>query len=259
MNNEIKKMRKDILTVSFNQRKGHIPSAFSILEIIYSIYKDHFNEKEDVFLLSKGHGCLALYSVFKHFGFISEKEFNSFCEYDSILGGHPHRNKHEKIYGSTGSLGHGLPISAGTALAKKIKKEKGFVFCLVGDGECNEGTIWETALLGNKLSLDNLICIVDDNNSQIRSIPTNRIEDKFKAFGWEVLNVNDGHNIKEINNALKEAKKINSEKPKCIICKTVKGKGVKDMEENMFAWHHGPPNENQYLKFISEIENDSNC
>lgn len=249
----LSKMRKDILTVSYKQQKGHIPSAFSILEIIFSIYDNHYKEGEDIFLLSKGHGCLALYSVFLYKKYITLKEFNSFCEFDSILGGHPHRKKHSKIYGSTGSLGHGLPVCVGSALAKKIKKEPGYVMCLVGDGECNEGTIWESAILADKLMLDNLICIVDDNNSQIRSIPTNNIKEKFTSFGWDCLIVDDGHSLDKINLALK-ASKNNNKKPKCIICKTKKGKGIKEMEENMFAWHHGPPNTHQYEKFLIELD-----
>ena len=251
----IKNLRKDIITVSYKQRKGHIPSAFSILETVFCIYEHHLN-KNDIFLLSKGHGCLALYAVFKHMGYITEEQFFSFGQYDSILGGHPHKSKHEKIYGSTGSLGHGLPMSIGAALAKKLNSDKGRIFCLVGDGECNEGTIWESAILGNKLQLDNLFCIVDDNNSQIRSVPTNKIDEKFASFGWEVLVINDGHDVEKISQAISS---MTSQKPKCIVCKTVKGKGIKDMEENMFAWHHGPPNKNQFEKFIEELEDEINC
>ena len=250
-------LRKDILSVSFIQQKGHIPSAFSILEIIYAIYKKHYREN-DIFLLSKGHGCLALYAVFKHMGYITDDEFYSFSEYESILGGHPHRSKHEKIYGSTGSLGHGLPICVGTSLAKKLNAEDGYVFCLVGDGECNEGTTWESAILAKKFNLSNLICIVDNNNSQTRSLPTTKIEEKFRSFGWEVIEVESGHNVDHINQAIDKVKisKINS--PKCIVCKTVKGKGIKEMEENMFAWHHGPPNKNQLELFLKELCSEKN-
>tara|TARA_B100000035_G_C20964754_1_gene538236 strand:- start:67 stop:837 length:771 start_codon:yes stop_codon:yes gene_type:complete len=250
--NIMNKLRKNILKASFKTQAGHIPSAFSILEIIYTLYKNHLTNDE-VFVLSKGHGCLALYAVLLEMGHISEEEFFSFSQHDSILGGHPHRNKHDKIYASTGSLGHGLPICVGAALAKKISKSNEKVFCLVGDGECNEGTVWESAMLAQNLKLDNLICIVDENNSQVRSMPTSDIEEKFQSFGWRVITVNDGNDIDSIDRAIVLA---NKEKnfPVCIVCKTVKGKGISDMENNMFAWHHGPPNEEQFIKFCEELD-----
>jgi len=243
-----KKLRKDILEVSYKTQAGHIPSAFSILEIVYLLYSDVLN-KEDVFVLSKGHGCLALYSVFVEMGIISKEEFLSFSKYNSILGGHPHRNKLKEIYASTGSLGHGLPICVGSALAKKISNSDNKVYCLVGDGECNEGTIWESAMMANKLGLDNLVCIVDNNNSQVRSMPTTEIGNKFSSFGWDVIVVEDGHDL----NKLKAAFSFEHSKPLCIVCNTVKGKGVSQMENNMFAWHHGPPNEEQYNDFCEEL------
>tara|TARA_R110002074_G_scaffold361001_2_gene533982 strand:+ start:6910 stop:7668 length:759 start_codon:yes stop_codon:yes gene_type:complete len=250
MNNTTKNLRKKILKTSFLNQAGHIPSAFSILEIVFLIYKEYLSD-DDVFVLSKGHGCLALYAVFLDMGYISEEEFLSFTQYDSKLGGHPHRNKHEKIYASTGSLGHGLPICVGSALAKKISRSSGKIFCLIGDGECNEGTTWEAAMVAENLSLDNLICIVDNNNSQIRSLPTNNIASKFTAFGWNTIEVQDGHNIQEISQAIAQA--MDTNKPVCIICNTIKGKGVKDMENNMFEWHHGPPNEEQFKMFSEEL------
>jgi transketolase len=247
-----KQLRKNILIASYKAQAGHIPSAFCILEIVYTIYKQFLNE-EDVFVLSKGHGCLALYAVFLEMGYITEEEFFSFCKYDSKLGGHPHRGKHEKIYASTGSLGHGLSICVGSALAKKLKNNSNKVFCLVGDGECNEGTIWESAMLADKLKLDNLICIVDDNNSQTRSMPCRNISKKFEAFGWRVIEVSDGHNIEELFVAFDQA--INSVgRPTCIVCRTIKGKGIKEMEENMFSWHHGPPSAKQFNKFCEELD-----
>tara|TARA_R100000458_G_C8273993_1_gene248904 strand:- start:1137 stop:1895 length:759 start_codon:yes stop_codon:yes gene_type:complete len=246
------KLRKHILRASFETQAGHIPSAFSILEILYVLYKNHLTNDE-VFVLSKGHGCLALYVVLMEMGYISEEEFYSFSKHDSILGGHPHREKHEKIYASTGSLGHGLPICVGAALGKKLSGSDEKVFCLVGDGECNEGTVWESAMLADNLHLNNLICIVDENNSQIRSMPTLEIEKKFQSFGWRVISVSDGNDIDSVDKAILLAKK-ESELPVCIVCKTTKGKGIADMENNMFAWHHGPPNEEQFKKFCEELD-----
>ena len=248
----INKLRKNILTASYKAQAGHIPSAFCILEIVYIMYKE-FLEDKDVFVLSKGHGCLALYAVFLEMGFITEEEFYSFSQYDSKLGGHPHRGKHDKIYASTGSLGHGLPICVGAALAKKINCDHDKVFCLVGDGECNEGTVWESAMVADNLDLDNLVCIVDDNRSQTRSLPTNNIAKKFEAFGWRVIEVDDGHDIDKLRSSLNEAIRSDG-RPTSIICKTTKGKGIKDMEQNMFAWHHGPPNEEEYKRFCEELD-----
>ncbi len=245
-------LRKKILAASYKAQAGHIPSAFCILEIVYVMYKEFLSDN-DVFVLSKGHGCLALYAVFLEMGFITEEEFYSFSQYDSKLGGHPHRGKHEKIYASTGSLGHGLPICVGAALAKKINCDNEKVYCLVGDGECNEGTIWESAMVADNLKLDNLICIVDDNRSQTRSMPSNNISKKFTAFGWRVIEVSDGHNIDDLKEAISTAGNSDG-RPTCIVCKTIKGKGIKDMENNMFAWHHGPPNKEQYERFCEELD-----
>ena len=246
------KLRKNILQASFKAQSGHIPSAFSILEIIYVLYKYHLTNDE-VFVLSKGHGCLALYAVFLEMGFITEEEFYSFSEYDSILGGHPHRGKHEKIYASTGSLGHGLPICVGSALAKKLNGSKEKVYCLLGDGECNEGSVWESVMLADNLRLNNLICIVDNNRSQTRSMPTRDLELKFQSFGWMVISVADGNDLDSVCRAIVAAKQQVAT-PVCIVCNTVKGKGIADMENNMFAWHHGPPNEEQFKKFCEELD-----
>jgi|3_EtaG_2_1085321.scaffolds.fasta_scaffold54061_2 transketolase len=251
MNLATKKLRQKILRAAFESQAGHIPSAFSILEIIYLLYNNYLSE-EDVFVLSKGHGCLALYAVFLHMGYLTEEEFYSFTRYDSKLGGHPHRGKHPKIYASTGSLGHGLPICVGTALAKKIAHADGKVFCLVGDGECNEGSIWESAMIADNLKLDNLICIVDDNSSQIRSLPSKGLASKFRSFGWRAIEVADGHSLTTLALALEQAR-CPAGIPTVLVCKTVKGKGVPEMEENMFAWHHGPPNEEQYKRFCEGL------
>lgn len=243
-----KRLRRDILEVSFTAQAGHIPSAFSIIEIIYLMYSEVLTE-EDVFVLSKGHGCLALYAVFAEMGYITREEFLNFSKYNSKLGGHPHRNKLKEIYASTGSLGHGLPICVGSALAKKLNNSKNKVYCLVGDGECNEGSTWEAVMLADRLQLDNLVCIVDNNNSQTRSMPTTDVADKFTSFGWNVVEVGDGHSLSELRSAFQEK----TSKPICIVCNTIKGRGVTEMEENMFAWHHGPPNEEKFKTFCEEL------
>jgi transketolase len=242
-------LRQEIITVSYINKAGHIPSAFSILEILFSLYNGSM-EQEDKFLLSKGHGCLALYSMLYYKGHITKEQLYSFSQYDSILGGHPDRNKLPQIEISAGSLGHGLPIAAGISLSRKIKNQNGRVFCLVGDGECNEGTTWETLLLADRLKLNNLVCIVDNNSSQTRSVPTVNIKEKFISFGFDTIEC-DGHNLTELSNSLN----YRSEKPVAIICNTVKGYGISEMENDMFSWHHGAPNQEKYKAFMQELEN----
>ena len=246
---KLKNLREEILNVSSERKTGHIPSAFSILEILYYLHS-YTMKKEDVFLLSKGHGCLALYAVLLEMGLVTKKEFDSFSSYDSILGGHPDRNKIPGVFCSSGSLGHGLPISVGVALAKKIQQKEGCVYCLIGDGESNEGAIWEAAMLASHLKLKNLICLVDQNNSQSRSVPAHIIKEKFCSFGWDTLEVEDGHNKEQILNSFKDA---SPDKPTCIIFSTTKGYGVKEMEENMFAWHHRAPTEEELKSFVRDL------
>jgi transketolase len=247
MNEVTKNLRKEILTVSHLVNAGHIPSAFSILEIIFSLYENVLTEKDE-FILSKGHGCLAFYAVLLHKGLITKDQFYSFSKYDSILGGHPDRNKLKDIKASSGSLGHGLPIAVGIALSKKIKKEKGNIYCLIGDGECNEGTIWESLLLADKLNLDNLICIVDNNQSQVRAVPTNNLINKFSSFNLDTQHIY-GHDIKLLSDTLSQKKY----KPTVLVCDTIKGFGIKEMEDNMFSWHHGAPNKEKYEQFMKEL------
>ena len=245
---ELKSLRKEILKVSNHNKAGHIPSAFSILEILFCLYNKVLTN-EDSFLLSKGHGCLALYSMFWLKEFITKEEFYSFSQYNSLLGGHPDRNKLKQIEISAGSLGHGLPIAVGMALSKKIKNEDGKIFCLVGDGECNEGTTWESSLLASTLKLNNLVCIIDNNNSQVRAVPTSDLENKFGSFGFNVLQCN-GHNLDELTNKLQQK----SEKPLAIICNTIKGFGITEMETDMFSWHHGPPTDEKLKLFLEELD-----
>ena len=249
MINLSKKIRKFIVGAAYNAKHGHIPSALSIVEILIGIHK--IKQDNDIFVLSKGHGCLAYYAYLVHNGVITIEELYNFGKKGSKLGGHPDRNKIKDVYASTGSLGHGLPIAVGAALSRKIMKKDGSVFCLIGDGESNEGTIWESCMVASKNKLSNLVCIVDNNNSQIRSLPTENLSKKFQSFGWEVWNI-DGHDIKMVSRAITD---WNSDgKPTAVIANTIKGKGISDIENNMFAWHHRAPNDGEYKKFIKEID-----
>ncbi len=229
----IKQLRNRILEVALRDEMGHIPSALSILDIVWVLH-DKVMTKDDQFLLSKGHGIMALYAVL---------EAKGLMEWNTKLMGHPKRGG--AIMASTGSLGHGLPMSIGLAKAKKIKGEEGRVFCLIGDGESNEGTTWESAMLASHHKLDNLVVLVDQNKSSERALSVGSLADKFHAFGfstWEVY----GHSEKEIMLACD----THSGKPLAIICDTDKGRGVEFMEGNP-EWHNKKITLEEYNRAIS--------
>lgn len=246
---QIKNVRKKILQASYTQKSGHIASSFSILEILYVLY-DNILDKNDQFILSKGHAALGLYAILNEFKKISDEELANFASYESNLGGHPDRNKVPDVFASAGSLGHGLPIAIGVSLSKKIKNEAGKVYCLVGDGECNEGSVWESALLASHLKLNNLVCIVDNNKSQSRSVVTANIEEKFSSFGWKTMSV-EGHDIENLNKVLVVD---DVEHPTCIIANTVKGYGVREIQNNSFSWHHRSPTSQEIDEMMRELE-----
>ena len=247
-----KKLISRIAELSVKGKEGHVPSALSILDIIWVIYNKIINinllkrrsRKRDFFILSKGHGCLAQYVVLEKKGIISKKDLNTFCKYKSNFGGHPDSNKIEGIECSTGSLGHGFPFAAGVAYGNKLLNIKSKVITLVGDGECNEGSIWETAMIASHHKLNNLICIVDKNKSSDRALKIDDLKSKFKSFGWLAVNI-DGHSQKEIFKALN----IKSRKPLAIIANTVKGKGINFMENNP-EWHHKNLNQDLFNQII---------
>ena len=168
------------------------------------------------------------------------------------MGGHPDANKINGVDFSTGSLGHGFPAAVGLAAALKILKSKYKVYCLVGDGECNEGTIWESALISANLKLDNLCCIVDDNKSSKEILPLPNLIKQFRAFGWNALSV-DGHKNKDLNFAFQNFKKTEN-KPTVIVAKTVKGKGISFIE-NKPMWHHKIPNIEELKLSMKELGN----
>ena len=238
-------LRSNILKAASISGEGHVPSALSILDILYVMYGEFipnavFPSMDNLgnrFILSKGHASLALYAILNHHGRISDEEFYSFAEFGSILGGHPDRNKTPGVESSTGSLGHGLPQGIGLAMALRILESSGHVYVLIGDGEANEGTIWESALLAPHHKLGNLTCIIDNNLSSERALNLGVLTEKFSTFGWEVIQI-DGHDHDEISRALK---KREIGKPVAIIANTIKGYGVLSMESNP-EWHHRSPN-----------------
>jgi len=232
-----KQIIKAIIDIAYKKREGHIASSLSILDILYVLYKNYIDENNK-FVLSKGHASLGLYSILNYFNLL-EYDIKSFGDFSSSLGGHP-SNRINHVECATGSLGHGFPFALGMAMSKKIKKESGKVFVLIGDGESNEGTIWETALLASHHKLDNLCCILDHNHSTDRALDMGDLLSKFESFGWHINEV-DGHDQEDLN--LKFSEQTN--KPHFILANTIKGKGVKMMENNP-EWHHKFPNEDEY-------------
>ena len=242
-----------ILQAALNAGEGHIPSALSILDILNVIYKEkiqnnQFLEHPNEFILSKGHGSLALYALLEEYGFIPTGSLETYCDFDSILGGHPDSTLIPGVFASTGSLGHGLPIAVGLALAKKIKNATGQVLVLVGDGEINEGTTWESGIFASHHALNNLVCIVDNNQSTTRALNLGNLQSKFESLGWE-CRVVDGHDWNQISLALH----IEQIAPLAIIANTVKGKGIKEMENNP-AWHHAKLNSEDFNRFVIELK-----
>jgi transketolase len=226
--------------------RGHIGSSMSLIEILRVLFdnilkfksNDPSWEDRDRLILSKGHGCLALYALLADKNFFSFSELDKFCHDDGMLGGHPERNKIPGVEASTGALGHGLSIGVGMALALKIRKKSSKVFVIVGDGEINEGSVWEAAMCAGNHNLENLIVMIDYNKIQSYGFTEEVADleplvDKWKAFNFNVTEV-DGHNVEEIKSILE---KKPSKKPLAVICHTVKGKGI-GFAENDPKWHH---------------------
>jgi transketolase len=229
-------------------RRGHLGSAFSLVEMLRVLYDDvlHFDptrplwEGRDRMILSKGHGCLALYAILVDKGFFPEAELLKFCHIDGKLGGHPERGKVPGVEASTGSLGHGLSLGVGMALTLRHRPEAGRVFVIDSDGECNEGSLWEAALSAAKHRLDNLTVLVDYNHMQSYSTTAEVLDlepmaDKWRAFGFGVREVN-GHDVVALGAHLAQTP-FEAGRPSVLICHTVKGRGVPELEWNA-AWHH---------------------
>ena len=248
-------LRKIVLSCVSKKGRGHIGPALSMIEILRVLYDKilkNKNGKRDRFILSKGHGCLGLYSILYDKGLIKKKHLENFGTTKSILGGHPEHFV-PGVEFSTGALGHGYPIASGVAKALKLKKNNNFVYCLLGDGEINEGSIWEAALSVSKHKLNNLITMIDYNKMQSYDFNKNVLNleplaQKWKSFGFNVLDSN-GHDIKDINRKILLAKK--SKKPPVIIFHTIKGKGIKSAENNKY-WHHTSNLRKEELIKISE-------
>ena len=238
-------LRLRVAEMVYRSGEGHIPSSFSILDILEVLYRSvlKFNSGKpndpgrDFFVLSKGHGAAALFAVLNKYGFLTDGDIDEYGSAAGILGGHPDATKVAGAEFSTGSLGHGFPMSVGVALGLKIDSLQNQVFVLVGDGECHEGTIWESANVAVNNGLDNLTAIVDWNGSAAQLMPTDDLPAKWEAFGWETLII-DGHNSNEVQNAALKPRIGGI--PRAIIAKTTKGYGV-DFISGHGQWHHKIP------------------
>ena len=263
LENIAKKIRLGIIEQVYNGKSGHPGGSLSCTDILTVLYFNQMNispenqksPKRDRFVLSKGHASPALYSTLAHRGYFNIEELKTFRNIDSVLQGHPDMNKVSGIDMTTGSLGQGLSAANGMALSSKLNSNGLRVYCLVGDGEIQEGQIWEAAMSSAHYKLDNLCLIVDNNNLQIDGEVDKvkniyPLDDKFKSFGFEVIKI-DGHNISQIIEAFETAKKTKG-KPTVIIANTIKGKGISFME-NQVGWHGKAPNEEQYKQAIQEL------
>jgi len=238
--NRANKLRLDTLKLAIEYNNEHIGPAFSIVELLIGIY-DHM-KPEDKFILSKGHGCLSLYAILREQGF------------NPTISGHPDIDTENGIFATTGSLGHGLPLSTGMALSRKLSDICGQIYVLLGDGELQEGTTWESLLFAAHHKLDNLTVIVDRNYLQALDrtndiLYLGNLWAKFNTFGWTAIDIN-GHNLKDINYALKEKCK----RPKAIIAHTIKGKGL-PIAENNPKWHNYLPKGDELNLCVKYLEN----
>ncbi|MEW6101105.1 MAG: transketolase [Candidatus Omnitrophota bacterium] len=256
-------LREKILEMIVKANSGHLAPAFSIIELLTVLYYKILNinpahpvwPERDRFILSKGHGCAALYAILAEKGFFPLDALFTFCQPGSILGSHPEMQKIPGVEASTGSLGHGLSIAVGISLAGRFDRRDYRTFCLVGDGECNEGSIWEAAMSASHHKLDNLTAIIDYNKLQASGtvkevLSTHPMEEKWRAFGWKTVEV-DGHNIKEVFNIFKKTP-FKKGKPSAIIAHTVKGKGI-SFVENEVSWHTLIPNNQEYELAKNEL------
>ena len=262
-------MRMDILEEVYNAKSGHIGGAFSIADILTVLYFNEMNidaknpnsPDRDRLVLSKGHASAALYAALAEKGYIDKEELKTFRNIDSNLQGHPDMNKVPGVDMTTGSLGQGLSVANGMAISSKLDSRGYRVYCILGDGELQEGQVWEAAMTSEKYQLDNLCVIVDANELQltdstmnVKGINYNDIEQKFRAFGFQTV-VIDGHNIESIIRALTIAE-MTKGKPTVIICKTIKGKGVSFME-NQIDWHGKAPNDEEYKIAMQELKQEA--
>ncbi|MGE9616548.1 MAG: transketolase [Solitalea-like symbiont of Acarus siro] len=274
MNNIVKledlciQVRRDIIRMVYNANSGHPGGALGCVELLvvlffkimnYTLPLDPKGKNNDMFFLSNGHICSVLYSVLSRAGFFETKELNTFRKINSKLQGHPALKYHlPGIFISTGSLGQGLSVAVGAAQAKKLDNDNSIIYCLTGDGELQEGQIWEALMFINHYKVNSLITIVDYNGRQIDGDVKNvltlgKLKEKFEAFGINVIYEPEGNNITSVTNSLKEAISWSKKGlPTAIILQTEMGKGV-DFMEGSHSWHGKAPNEEQFKKALTQL------
>ncbi len=260
---ECKRLRKEIFITAYKGGMAHLASSFSSLEILYTLYmkgvlkynaEDPLWEARDRFVLSKGHGGLALYTVLSEVGFLTKEELHTYLQPNCHIGGEPCMRDLPGIEASTGSLGHGLSIGVGMALAQKMDKQGSKTYVLLGDGECQEGSVWEAAMSAVAFKLGNLTAIIDSNSLQ----KTNGVQEtlgvvnwkeKWSSFGWDIVEVN-GHDTDMLQEIFVAPN--NEDVPRLVIAHTIKGKGVSIMENNSI-WHYKMPNRKELKVFKEEL------
>ena len=267
LKNIAKNIRKDIIEEVYSANSGHPGGALSIADIITALYFNEMNidpknpkdENRDRLILSKGHASAALYAALAEKGYFPKEDLKTFRNINSYLQGHPDMKHIPGVDMSTGSLGQGLSAANGMAMMLKLDKNPARVYCICGDGEIEEGQIWEAAMSSSKYKLDNLCLIIDNNNLQIDGtieevMSSYPIDDKFKSFGFNVITIN-GHDFSQILQAFEEAKNC-KDKSTAIIAKTIKGKGITFME-NQVGWHGKAPSQQEYEQAIKELEREN--
>jgi transketolase len=258
-------LRKVVVEMIRKAKGGHIGGDFSVMDILVTLYMKQMNispenmdeENRDLFVLSKGHSVEAYYSVLAEKGFFTRKQLlDEFSTFGSLFIGHPN-NKLPGIEMNSGSLGHGLPVCVGMALASKMEERTNRVYTVMGDGELAEGSVWEGFMAGGHYKLDNLCAVIDRNRLQISGstedvMAHENLENRIKSFNWKVISVN-GNDIEELDKAFEEAKTVKG-MPTCIIANTIKGVGGGEIMENKAPWHHKVPNDEEYNIIIAELD-----
>lgn len=249
MNQAADQIRLKIIDMVVRAKGGHLGGAFSVLEILIALYvggilrhdpkRPEWAER-DRLILSKGHSCMALYNVLAHTGYFPSEMLDKYCEKGGILAGHPEHDMVPGVEATTGSLGHGLPIAVGLAMGARFAGQDWKVYCVLGDGECNEGSVWEAFMAGPQFKLDRLVAIIDSNKLESLDLVENILSieplgERLRKFGWNVHEV-DGHDIAQLLSVLRAVPEVHGQ-PTAIVAHTVKGRGV-DFMEGVAKWHH---------------------
>ncbi|MGA2684998.1 MAG: transketolase [Verrucomicrobiota bacterium] len=251
-----REIRRNILNASRASGHGHIPTSFSVVEMVCAAYETLRHDpknpqwpERDIFVLSKGHAALGFYAVLAHYGYFPVEELKTFGAFQSRLGCHPDRLKVPGVEVSTGSLGHGIGVAVGMALAFKIAKSPRRVVTVIGDGEANEGSVWESMMIAANLKLNNLTVMLDFNQSQVRSLQIPNPADRFRAFCCDTLEV-DGHDLEALKTALAKP----AETVKAVVARTYKGCGCPTLTNNVFEWHRKSPKPEELELLMKELE-----